>query len=102
MRHELVALVLVACADDGGPRHGESCGSDAECESGLCFEGACLDASGDLDGDGLSNASERGDSDHDGIPDYAEAAVVRPFQVLFWPTIPLGPCGIHDGDQIRS
>lgn len=77
------ALVAAACGDGGeGGRLGDSCGEDADCAAGLCYESVCIDPEADDDGDGLLNGIEVGlqtdpqarDTDGDGVDDRAEVA----------------------------
>ncbi|MFO0749167.1 MAG: MopE-related protein, partial [Myxococcota bacterium] len=77
----LAALMgLAACSDAARLEAGAPCGGDGACASGFC-DRVCREASGDDDGDGLDNATERGlgsdpdglDSDRDGIVDALEA-----------------------------
>lgn len=76
----VVAVFSAACAEDGKRPNGEACDESAQCESGLCYVGLCLDPSGDDDADGLANGVEAllgsdptaSDSDGDGAPDLAE------------------------------
>ncbi len=76
------------CGDEPSGRPiGSSCEASADCASGLCYAGSCLDPEGDDDGDGLTNALEaaqgtnpkQADSDGDGKPDgdEYEGAVAR-------------------------
>lgn len=70
-------LSLVACNAGANKPLGATCGDSAECSSGLCHGGACVDPAADPDGDGLTNAIEVGlgsdlaepDSDGDGALD---------------------------------
>lgn len=78
----LLGLALSACGGgEGGLRViGSACEEAAQCGSGLCLSGQCLDPAADSDGDGLVNSVEaglgtdplRGDTDGDGKPDGAE------------------------------
>lgn len=76
----LIAMGLLACSDPEKRPFGASCGEDAECASGLCVAGECVDPAGDLDGDGVNNGLERtlgsdpmaADTDLDQIGDRAE------------------------------
>ncbi len=73
---------VVACTDR--PNHGRPlgalCEASEQCESGLCYAGACLDPEGDADGDGLASGLELSlgldpldaDSDGDAKPDGVE------------------------------
>ena len=54
----LVAVMLMACGDAGKRPLGGDCGQSAECASGLCLDGSCVDPLGDQDGDGLNNGLE--------------------------------------------
>ncbi len=73
----LVAVMLMACGDAGKRPLGGDCGQSAECASGLCLDGSCVDPLGDQDGDGLNNGLESAlgsnsndpDSDRDGVSD---------------------------------
>lgn len=78
----LTALATVAaCGDEPRRPLGDSCSSDAACESGFCYYGTCLDPEGDEDRDTLVNRVEASltsnpfgdDSDYDGTPDGVEA-----------------------------
>lgn len=76
----LLALGLSGCDEDKKRPIGGVCGGDAECASGLCYQGLCLDPAGDEDGDGLVNAIEAAletdpydaDTDGDGVRDLDE------------------------------
>ncbi|MFO0744204.1 MAG: hypothetical protein U1F43_00830 [Myxococcota bacterium] len=76
----LTAWLGAACGDPSRPAHGGTCDEAAACASGLCWDGQCLDPSGDDDGDSLTNGVEAGlgsdpfapDSDGDGRPDGSE------------------------------
>lgn len=82
----LVPLALAACGDEKKRPLGESCGAAAECESGLCLQGQCLDPDGDEDLDGLTNALEGSlgtnplnpDTDYDGVADGDELDGLTP------------------------
>jgi hypothetical protein len=73
------AFIATVTACSAEPRRpvGSTCGDDAECESGLCLFGQCLDPAGDEDLDGLVNALEGSlesnplnrDTDADGVLD---------------------------------
>jgi len=71
---------LGACGDDTQRPLGDSCSGDAQCESGICGGGVCLDPDEDADLDGLTNRIEselgtdptRADSDGDGLNDMTE------------------------------
>ena len=76
-----LVATLLACGGPGKRKLGEFCAADNECESGLCYGGACLDPDGDADGDGLKNGLEtkllatdpaNRDTDGDGTPDGEE------------------------------
>ena len=54
----LFALPMAGCPDDPKRPVGATCASAAECVSGLCSAGVCLDPDADDDFDGLSNALE--------------------------------------------
>lgn len=87
MRAQILSVLLVlmttgpfvasGCADKGKRPLGESCESSTECDSGLCYQGECVDPAADPDFDGLSNQVESdlgsnrnlSDSDGDGISD---------------------------------
>lgn len=72
--------LVAACSDDPGPGLGATCDSNADCQSGLCFEAQCIDPNGDLDDDSLTNQVEIGlgsspmleDTDADNIDDADE------------------------------
>lgn len=73
-----LSVGLFACPE--GRALGETCVTDSECASSLCF-GSCLDPNSDLDGDGIPNEVEVSrlqsnprsvDSDGDGIGDELE------------------------------
>jgi len=74
----LCAMALFGCPDDKR-QLGDSCITDGECASGLCF-GQCLSPSADNDGDGVANEVEiffgtdplATDSDGDGRSDTEE------------------------------
>ncbi|MCB9736245.1 MAG: hypothetical protein H6745_26970 [Deltaproteobacteria bacterium] len=77
----LLALAGLACGGDEPLRViGSACEQAAECGSGLCLSGQCVDPAADADGDGLVNQVEaalgtdpfRADTDGDGKPDGAE------------------------------
>ncbi len=78
----LPLVLVLACSPEEKKRIlGDPCGDDAECESGICYENACLDPDGDLDGDGLRNGVEKNlsgtdyrkaDTDGDDVPDGIE------------------------------
>ncbi len=61
VRLAMACLVLVAagCGDDDKRPFGSSCGSDEQCEGGLCVAQVCIDPAGDEDTDGLTNGLER-------------------------------------------
>jgi len=73
----IVVCALVACSDPKRRGIGATCDGAAECTSGLCYEGLCVDPTGDDDHDGLLNGIEIqlgsqplvADTDDDGIPD---------------------------------
>ncbi len=75
------ATTLAACGDDPRRPLGDSCASDAACESGFCYYGTCLDPEGDEDRDTLINRIEATlesnpfavDSDFDGTADGVES-----------------------------
>ena len=76
-----LAALWGACNEGGGARPiGASCTDGAECASGLCGGGECLDPEADADADSLVNRVEgalgtdlvRGDSDGDGKDDWGE------------------------------
>jgi hypothetical protein len=81
----LVTLALHACGDDARRPIGDACTATAQCETGLCGGGICLDPDGDNDGDGLSNRLEVGlgtnplaaDTDVDGVDDPTEVGDVE-------------------------
>lgn len=91
MRHlfavAALGLAMIACGGSGKRPLGASCDGSADCGSGLCLEGACVDPFADADGDGLTNSLEAAlgssaqdpDSDGDGVRDPDELA---PGQVL--------------------
>lgn len=66
-----------ACGSEGKRPLGATCDDAAQCSSGLCLGGLCVDPAGDDDRDGLTNATESqlgsnpglGDTDGDGIAD---------------------------------
>jgi len=75
-----VALSLGACDSDARGVAGDSCSTQAQCQTGLCGGGLCLVPEGDDDGDGLTNATEVAlgtnpldvDTDGDGLDDLLE------------------------------
>ncbi|MCA9641087.1 MAG: hypothetical protein KC492_10345, partial [Myxococcales bacterium] len=56
----LTAWCALMAACTGGSKRplGASCSSDAQCGSGLCLEGTCVDPLGDEDSDGVLNFTE--------------------------------------------
>ncbi len=76
----LLAAALGGCEDEPTRPLGGTCYESAQCGDGLCISGHCLDADGDDDGDGLTNAVESAlmsnalnpDTDYDGVEDGAE------------------------------
>ena len=83
----LALPIALGCGDDDRKKKfGDFCAEDSDCESGICFDNACLDPDGDLDGDGLKNGIEknllgtdlsRADSDGDGFPDGEEVGDIN-------------------------
>lgn len=84
LRCRLGSLLLLACgtfgaacAPSGKRPLGAECGDSAECGSGLCIQGNCVDPLADDDQDGLNNGlegqlgsnSQDPDSDSDGVID---------------------------------
>lgn len=76
-------IVTNGCVDPNKRKAiGDNCGDDAQCDSGFCYEGRCIDPLGDEDGDSLVNRFEAEigsdpflvDTDGDGKPDPAELA----------------------------
>lgn len=73
----LWAVALGGCSEEGKRPIGSTCDESAECTSGLCMGGECVDPLGDADLDGVINAIEQEltsdalnpDSDGDGILD---------------------------------
>lgn len=68
-----------ACGDEAKRRLGGLCGSDGDCEQGICGGGICIDPAADEDRDGLVNGLEvdlgtnplAADTDNDGVADPA-------------------------------
>ena len=96
MRHSsalLIALLLAACGDDGGPGRGRDAGATSDgglvagCDMGRDADGDGiaddLEGDADVDGDGIPNFMDT-DSDGDGIADNEEASD--------------NPCRIRDTD----
>jgi hypothetical protein len=81
----VVGLALAGCSGKRLVKVGDPCSDDTDCESGLCYESACLDPDVDADGDGLKNGVERylgtdpfnADTDGDGEGDQLEVADVN-------------------------
>lgn len=77
----LCLAAVFACNADNGPGLGEACTLDSGCDEGVCnLSGAdvvCIEADGDIDGDGLANKSDfcnqlaggQFDEDVDGVGD---------------------------------
>ncbi|MFO0749595.1 MAG: hypothetical protein U1F43_28580 [Myxococcota bacterium] len=73
----MCAAAWTGCSDAAKRPIGATCGVSDECDSGLCYEGQCVDPAEDLDGDGLTNGFEAilgskatlSDSDRDGVLD---------------------------------
>jgi len=93
----LASLALGGCPEERR-KVNESCASDSECETGLCY-GTCLVSWEDNDADGLVNAVERelgsdplnADTDGDGSDDGAEVAAS-----------PLADLLDADGDEVAD
>ena len=105
MRYALFAWLALVVGCGGGGGVGDACSLEARCASGVCDftdpDGpVCIDASGDLDGDGLANDKdfcnhEPGgafDEDRDGIGDECDACPIAP------PLDSRDP----DGDEVES
>lgn len=73
----LCIFALSACSEEGKRPIGSTCDESAQCASGLCMGGECVDPLGDADLDGVINAVEtelgsdalNRDTDGDGILD---------------------------------
>ncbi|HNU68296.1 MAG TPA: MopE-related protein [Myxococcota bacterium] len=74
-------MLLASCEGSDPRKIGEFCESEADCESGLCYDSQCLNPDGDFDLDGIKNGIERNitgtsyglaDTDGDGINDGTE------------------------------
>jgi hypothetical protein len=73
----MASVTAPACDEEKRRPNGSACDTSAQCGSGLCLGGSCLDPLADEDQDGLINQIEGNlgsnvnavDSDGDGIPD---------------------------------